>query len=177
MKRGLVEILACPNCRSGLTLMGSPGTENDVEYILFLRKGGGYRSLKPVQKALSMLTKEEMQTWFVSFWTDIKGASTRSGHPAPFPSELAERLIKMFSFAGDTVLDPFAGTGSTCLAAMNNGRNSIGNEIDPAYLQMAKSRLSMTVAQPKFVGATSARLFPSEGTRLNEPELTQVPSA
>src|SRR5213592_2234530 len=61
--------------------------KNDLEYILFLRKGSGYRSVSPIQKALSMLTKEEMQSWFLSFWTDIKGASTRSGHPAPFPVE------------------------------------------------------------------------------------------
>src|SRR5437773_5766416 len=120
--------------------------KNDVEYILFLRKGGGYRSLKPVQKALSMLTKEEMKSWFLPFWTDIKGASTRSGHPAPFPSELAERLIKMFSFAGDTVLDPFVGTGSTSKAAVHCGRNSIGNEIDAAYLEMAKDSLTRAMA-------------------------------
>src|SRR5207248_7670836 len=81
--------------------------KNDIEHILFLRKGGQYRSVVPLQKALSMLTKEEMQSWFVSFWDDIRGSSTRAGHPAPFPIELAERLIRMFSFAGDTVLDPF----------------------------------------------------------------------
>ncbi len=55
--------------------------KNDIEYILFLRKAGGYRSVSPIQKALSMLTKDEMQSWFLSFWTDIKGASTRSGFP------------------------------------------------------------------------------------------------
>ena len=55
--------------------------KNDVEYILFVRKGRGYRSVSPIQKALSMLTKAEMQSWFLSFWTDIKGASTRSGFP------------------------------------------------------------------------------------------------
>ena len=73
-----------------------------------------------------MLTKEEMQSWFLSFWTDIKGASTRSGHRAPFPVELAERLIQMFSFAGDTVLDPFVGTGSTSVAAVNCRRFTLG---------------------------------------------------
>ncbi len=66
-----------------------------------------------------MLTKEEMQTWWRSISSDIKGASTRSGHPAPFPVEIAERFVRMFSFAGDTVLDPFAGTGSTSLAALS----------------------------------------------------------
>src|ERR1051325_9058140 len=98
--------------------------KNDVEYILFLRKGGDYRSPSSLQRALSMLSKEEMQSWMRSVWGDIKGESTRKGHPAPYPVALAERLIKMFSFAGDTVLDPFAGTGTTGLAAIRSGRNS-----------------------------------------------------
>ncbi len=86
--------------------------KNDIEYILFMRKGGEYRKVSPLQKALSILTKEEMQRWWRSIWTDVKGASTRGGHPAPYPPMLAERLIRMFSFAGDTVLDPFAGTAA-----------------------------------------------------------------
>ena len=115
--------------------------KNDVEYILFLRKGGEYRSPSPIQRALSMLTKEEMQSWMRSSWTDIKGESTRKGHPAPYPTALAERLIKMFSFAGDTILDPFAGTGTTAIAAFNTGRNSINVEIEPKYVAMARNRL------------------------------------
>src|SRR6266404_6900580 len=79
--------------------------KNDMEYILSLRKGGEYRSVPTLQKALSMLTREEMKTWQRSIWTDLRGASTRDGHPAPYPVELAERLIRLFSFAGDTVLD------------------------------------------------------------------------
>ena len=75
--------------------------KNDIEHVLFLRKPGGYRKPEPMQKALSMLTKIEMQTWWRSIWSDIRGASTKSGHPAPFPVEIAERLIRMFSFAGD----------------------------------------------------------------------------
>lgn len=133
--------------------------KNDIEQILFLRKGGKYRSVTPTQKALSMLTKAEMQSWFVSFWTDIKGASTRSGHPAPYPSELASRLIRMFSFAGDTVLDPFAGTGSTTIAAAEAGRNSIGVEIDPDYLALACKRFKEFSGKPRSVGATEAELF------------------
>src|SRR5579885_1095586 len=78
--------------------------KNDVEYLLFFRKGGEYRTAMPLQKALSMLTKEEMQAWLRSIWTDIRGASLRNGHPAPYPVALAERLIKLFSFAGDIVL-------------------------------------------------------------------------
>jgi site-specific DNA-methyltransferase (adenine-specific) len=133
--------------------------KNDIEYILFLRKGGEYRRPTPMQKALSMLTKAEMQAWWRSIWTDIKGASTRVGHPAPYPVGLAERLIRMFSFAGDTVLDPFAGTGSTALAAINAGRNSISNEIEPTYLEMARARLLKATAQLRSVGATEAVLL------------------
>ena len=128
--------------------------KNDAEYILFLRKGGEYRSPSSTQKALSMLTKEEMKSWLRSAWVDIKGESTRRGHPAPYPQSLAERLIKLFSFAGDTVLDPFVGTGTTNLAAVSTGRNSIGNEIEPAYLKIAEQRLQLATAMPRPFGAT-----------------------
>lgn len=127
--------------------------KNDVEYILFLRKGGQYRSAGTLQKALSMLTREEMQGWLRFIWTDIPGASNRDGHPAPFPAELAGRLIRLFSFAGDTVLDPFAGTGSTAIAAMNTGRNSINVEIEDAYLKMAYRRLLKACRQKRMFGA------------------------
>jgi DNA modification methylase len=130
--------------------------KNDVEHVLFLRKGGQYRKVTLLQKQLSMLTKDEMQRWFVPFWADIKGCSTRTGHPAPFPVELADRLVRMFSFAGDTVLDPFLGTGSTSIAALQAGRNSIGNEIEPAYLAHARTRLTALAAQRRFFGATKA---------------------
>jgi DNA modification methylase len=132
--------------------------KNDAEYILFLRKGGEYRSPLPIQKALSMLTREEMKSWLRSAWIDIKGESTRRGHPAPYPQSLAERLIKLFSFAGDTVLDPFVGTGTTNLAAIATGRNSIGNEIEPAYLKIAGQRLRLATAMPRAFGATHSTL-------------------
>jgi modification methylase len=133
--------------------------KNDVEYILFLRKGGEYRSPSPVQRALSMLNRDEMQNWMRSFWSDIRGESTRNGHPAPYPVTLAERLIKMFSFAGDTVLDPFVGTGTTCLAALNTGRNSIGIDIEPKYLAHARARLLDAVGLFRESGATRCQVF------------------
>ena len=135
--------------------------KNDVEYILFLRKPGEYRSTTMLQKALSMLTKSEMQAWFCSGWTDIRGASTRCGHPAPYPVEIAERLIRMFSFAGDTVFDPFLGSGSTTLAAIRTGRNSIGNEIEPKYLALARKRIKAEIKCPRLFGAPKAVLIPS----------------
>jgi site-specific DNA-methyltransferase (adenine-specific) len=115
--------------------------KNDFEYILFLRKGGTYRSPSHIQKALSILSKDEMKAWLRTSWADIKGESTRKGHPAPYPIELAERLIRLFSFAGDVVLDPFAGCGSTTLAAIHTGRNSISVEIEQQYLELAQGRV------------------------------------
>jgi site-specific DNA-methyltransferase (adenine-specific) len=133
--------------------------KNDVEYILFLRKGGHYRSPSTLQRALSMLSKDEMQGWMRSAWSDIRGESTRRGHPAPFPVALAERLIKMFSFAGDTVLDPFSGTGSTALGALEAGRNSVSNEIEPKYHRMAEQRLAETAWLPRSAGAVNAAVI------------------
>ncbi|NIJ07274.1 site-specific DNA-methyltransferase (adenine-specific) [Sphingomonas vulcanisoli] len=132
--------------------------KNDIEYILFMRKGGKYRKPSPEQKSLSMLTKEEMQQWWRSIWIDVPGESTRRGHPAPYPAVLAERLIRMFSFAGDTILDPFNGTGSTSIAAIRAGRNSIGNEIEPSYMRLAQRRVCEEAAQPRAAGATLAVL-------------------
>lgn len=119
--------------------------KNDFEYILFFRKGGTYRSPSMVQKALSMLTKSEMKDWLRTAWTDVKGESTRRGHPAPYPVELAERLIRLFSFAGDTVLDPFVGTGTTMLAALSCGRNSIGSDCDPSFINMSADKLQRAI--------------------------------
>jgi len=132
-----------------------PGSivKNDIEYILFMRKGGQYRSVSPIQKILSVLTKVEMQSWLRSMWTDVRGASTRDGHPAPYPVELAERLIRMFSFAGDTVLDPFVGTASTVVAALGTGRSSIGVDIEPDYLHHAYQRVEQASALPRLTGA------------------------
>ena len=133
--------------------------KNDIEYILFMRKGGEYRKVEPLQKALSMLTKIEMQAWWRSIWTDIRGASTRAGHPAPYPPALAERLIKMFSFAGDTVLDPFGGTGSTAVAAISAGRNSISLDIEPVYVDIARTNIEKAIAMKRETGAVDAQLL------------------
>ena len=99
--------------------------KNDIEYILMQRKGGGYRKPDLATRVLSLLSEECFKRFFRQVWTDLPGASTRD-HPAPFPVELAGRLIRMFSFVGDTVLDPFTGTASTQVAAAAFGRNSVG---------------------------------------------------
>ena len=109
--------------------------KNDMEFILMQRKPGGYRQPSGEQRDASRISKEEFDRWFQQIW-NITGASTKH-HPAPFPLELATRLVRMFSFTGDTVLDPFCGSGTTMVAALRTGRNSIGVEIDPEYCRMA----------------------------------------
>jgi DNA modification methylase len=114
--------------------------KNDIEFILMQRKPGGYRSPAVATRVLSVISEDNHRRWFQQIWSGVTGASTRD-HPAPYPMELAERLIRMFSFVGDTVLDPFMGTGTTNVAASHCGRNSIGVEIDPHYFKMAAARL------------------------------------
>jgi len=115
--------------------------KSDIEYILLLRKGGDYRHPTAEQRAASVIEKELYHKWFRQIWTDVAGASLKN-HPAPFPVEIASRLIRMFSFVGDTVLDPFLGTGTTTVAAIESGRNSVGFEIDPSYIDLVTARLS-----------------------------------
>lgn len=135
---------------NGSSFLGKPYEpnavlKNDMEYILMLRKPGGYRKPTDDQRKESMLAKDEHARWFRSFWSDVTGESTRQ-HPAPFPVEVAYRLVRMFSFVGDTVLDPFMGTASTLVAACRCDRNSIGVEIEPNYFRQAKARLQAEVA-------------------------------
>ncbi len=119
--------------------------KNDVEYILFQRKPGGYRQPSLFARALSVIPDRLHKDWFQQVWR-LTGASTKD-HPAPYPEALAERLIRMFSFVGDTVLDPFMGSGTTAVAASKWGRNSIGYEIDPDYAEYARRRLKRHTSQ------------------------------
>ena len=118
--------------------------KNDIEFILMERKPGGYRSPDLSARLLSLIPGDKHKIWFQQIWTGLTGASTRA-HPAPYPLELAERLVRMFSFVGDTVLDPFMGTGSTNAAAARTGRNSIGIEVDPTYFELASKRLEQDI--------------------------------
>jgi DNA modification methylase len=115
--------------------------KNDIEFILMERKPGGYRAPDISTKVLSVISVENHKKWFQQIWSGVTGASTKQ-HPAPYPLELAERLVRMFSFVGDTVLDPFMGTGTTTVAAAMWGRNSIGFEIDHHYYKLAQKRIS-----------------------------------
>lgn len=130
---------------NGAPFMGKPYepngvVKNDIEYILMQRKPGGYRSPDLATKILSVIPEACHREWFQQIWHGLTGASTRN-HPAPYPLELAARLIRMFSFVGDTVLDPFLGTGTTTVAAAGCGRSSIGYEIDAEYLTLAYNRV------------------------------------
>jgi len=135
---------------NGSSFLGKPYEpnaiiKNDAEFILMLRKPGGYRKPSEEQRDASRLTREEHHQWFQQIWT-LPGESTRD-HPAPFSEELAYRLVRMFSFVGDTVLDPFMGLGTTLVAAVRSGRNSIGVEVEPAYFRKARARLEAEVSQ------------------------------
>jgi DNA modification methylase len=135
---------------NGSSFLGKPYEpnailKNDIEYILMLRKPGGYRQPTNEQRDASRLAKDEHSKWFRSFWSDVPGESTRL-HPAAFPVEIAYRLVRMFSFVGDTVLDPFMGTASTLVAACRCDRNSIGVEIDPGYFRQALARVEAEAA-------------------------------
>ena len=115
--------------------------KNDIEFILMERKPGGYRTPDVPTRVLSVISADNHKRWFQQIWSGLTGASTRQ-HPAPYPVELAERLIRMFSFVGDTVLDPFLGTGSTTVAAARSGRSSIGFEVDEHYFDFAHKRIA-----------------------------------
>ena len=130
---------------NGSSFLGKPYEpnaviKNDIEFILMERKPGGYRSPSVATRVLSVISSENYQRWFQQIWSGVTGASTKQ-HPAPYPIELADRLVRMFSFVGDTVLDPFMGTGTTNLAAARWGRHSIGVEVDPHYFSLARQRL------------------------------------
>jgi modification methylase len=114
--------------------------KNDIEFVLMLRKPGGYRKPDAAAKLLSVIGSANYQQWFQQIWSGLTGESTKH-HPAPYPVQLAERLIRMFSFVGDVVLDPFLGTGTTTVAAAKSGRNSVGYEVQEVYLRSAVSRV------------------------------------
>lgn len=133
---------------NGSSFLGKPYEpnaiiKNDIEFILMLRKPGGYRQPTMEQRDSSRLSKEEYHEWFQQIWT-VPGESTRE-HPAPFPEKVAYRLVRMFSFTGDTVLDPFMGTGTTLLAAARCDRSAIGVELESGYISIAQRRLDKQV--------------------------------
>ena len=124
--------LGKPNLPNGIV-------KNDIEQILFFRKPG-YRQPTSEMEARSFIPTDDYMKWFAPIWTDVTG-QLRRNHPAPYPPEIPRRLIRMFSFAGDTVVDPFAGTGTTALVALETGRHSISVDIEPTYIDATEARL------------------------------------
>ena len=118
--------------------------KNDIEYILLFRKPGGYRHPTQEQRDLSTIDRDDYRRWFVQVWGDVPG-EVRRDHPAPFPEAIARRLISMFSFVGDTVLDPFVGTGTVSAAAMALHRSSVGVDIDDRFITIASDRIESLV--------------------------------
>lgn len=129
--------------------------KNDVEYILFQRKPGGYRKPSLTERIASVIPEAAHREWFQQIWT-ITGASTRN-HPAPYPLKLAERLVRMYSFVGDTVLDPFMGTATTNLSAALWGRNSIGIDVEPGYFVLSCKRMEQAAQRPQQLSFAAGR--------------------
>lgn len=151
------------NTTGGGSVMGSfPYPRNgilkiDYEFILIFKKQGKAPVPRKEQKESSVMSKEEWNTYFSSHWTF--GGAKQDGHIAVFPEELPHRLIKMFSFVGETIFDPFMGSGTTALASLNLGRNSIGYEINPDfrkyYEEKVMSKLSFDAVKFHFDRDTS----------------------
>ena len=113
------------------------------EYILIFSKGNYKRERDKNEKEFRKdnISKEEFIEWTKSVWTMNPESAKRIGHPAPFPEELPNRLIKLFSFTNDIVLDPFMGSGTTAIAAIKNNRNFVGYEINEEYINLANNRI------------------------------------
>ncbi len=136
------------NTTGGASIMGSfPFPRNgilsiDYEFILLFKKLGTPTRPDKKSKELSRLTKEEWKEYFSGHWNF--GGVKQDGHIAMFPEELPKRLIKMFSFVGDKILDPFLGSGTTSLAAKNLGRSSVGYEINHEFIPYIKQKLQVS---------------------------------
>ena len=119
------------------------------EWITVFSKNGKREPVSAEIKEKSKLTSEEWQKWAINSIWEMQPAKAKSeGHPAPFPAELPKRLIKLYSFWGDTVLDPFAGTGTTLKAAVELGRKAVGYELNEEYLPLIRKKLQSTVSDP-----------------------------
>ncbi len=140
---GGVQMGSYPYPRNGILKI-------DYEFVLIFKKQGDPPKPTKEQKELSVMTAEEWNTYFAGHW-NFSGVK-QSGHIAMFPEELPRRLIKMFSFVGETILDPFAGSGTTNLAAKHLGRNSVGYEINPEFIPVIKEKLGTT--QQDITGTT-----------------------
>jgi DNA modification methylase len=161
---GGVQMGSYPYPRNGILKL-------DYEFILVFKKLGDSPKPTKEQKELSKMTAEEWNTFFAGHW-NFAGAK-QNGHIAMFPEELPRRLIKMFSFVGETVLDPFAGSGTTALAAKNTDRNSIGFEINPEFIPIIKEKLEV---HQKDLNGTTYDFLQQKSLKANfEKEIQKLP--
>jgi len=161
---GGVQMGSYPYPRNGILKL-------DYEFILVFKKLGDSPKPTKEQKELSKMTAEEWNTFFAGHW-NFPGVR-QNGHIAMFPEELPRRLIKMFSFVGETILDPFAGSGTTALAAKNTGRNSICYEVNPEFIPIIKKKLE--VHQKDLNGTTYEFLQQKPLTIDFEKEIQKLP--
>ncbi len=130
---------ASPSTAWGSWLSAANPVLRDVhEYILIFSKKSFSR--KRAEKK-NTIGREEFLQWTKSVWNFPAVSARQIGHPAPFPEELPHRLIQLYSFEGDVVMDPFCGSGTTCLSAARNGRCYVGYEIEPDYVNLAQDRI------------------------------------
>lgn len=130
---------ASPSTAWGSWMSATNPVLRDVhEYILVYSKDTFKRKRKGKENTIS---RDDFLEWTKSVWTFPAVSARKVGHPAPFPEDLPHRLIQLYTFAGDVVLDPFAGSGTTCLAAMADGRNYVGYEISEEYILLANERI------------------------------------
>lgn len=118
----------------------NPVLRDTHEYILIFCKGSFSRP-KPAHKA-DTIGREQFMEWTKSVWLINPESAKKVGHPAPFPVELPYRLIQLYTFSEDIILDPFMGSGSTAIAALKAGRKYIGYEVDPLYVKLAEERIA-----------------------------------
>ncbi len=136
---------ASPSTAWGSWMSASNPILRDIhEYFLIFSKGDYKRERKKSERETKQntISKEEFMEWTKSIWTFNAESARRVGHPAPFPIDLPYRLIQLYSFTTDIVLDPFMGSGTTAIAALKSNRNYVGFEISEEYIKLAKQRIS-----------------------------------
>ena len=135
---------ASPSTAWGSWMSASNPILRDIhEYILVFSKGDYKRDRKKIEKNIkqSTISKEDFMEWTKSIWTFKAESARRVGHPAPFPIDLPYRLIQLYSFTTDIILDPFMGSGTTAIAALKSNRNFVGFEINEDYIRLTKTRV------------------------------------
>lgn len=138
---------ASPSTAWGSWQSASNPTLRDIhEYILIFSKGD-YKRIKGIKE--NTISKEQFMEWTKSIWTMNAESARRIGHPAPFPEELPYRLIQLYSFKDDIILDPFIGSGTTAISALKSDRNYVGYDISQEYINLANNRLQSYSNQKK----------------------------